>query len=106
VSDQINYLLALLNSSALWWFIRATAATKQGGFYEFKPMYVGQLPIPSATRAEQAALEALVERILAAKRANPQADVSAWEREIDERVYRLYGLTPEEIKIVEESVKR
>ena len=106
VSDQINYLLALLNSSALWWFIRATAATKQGGFYEFKPMYVGQLPIPSASQAEQAALEALVDRILAAKRANPLADVSAWEREIDERVYRLYGLTPEEIKIVDESVKR
>jgi adenine-specific DNA-methyltransferase len=106
VSDQINYLLALLNSSTLWWFIRATAATKQGGFYEFKPMYVGQLPIPSASRADQAALEALVDRILAAKRANPLADVSAWEREIDERVYRLYGLTPEEIKIVEESVKR
>jgi hypothetical protein len=47
----------------------------------------------------------LVERILAAKRADPAADVSAWEREIDERVYRLYGLTPEEIKIVEEGVK-
>jgi adenine-specific DNA-methyltransferase len=106
VSDQINYLLALLNSSALWWFIRATAATKQGGFYEFKPMYVGQLPIPSASRADQAALEAVVDKILAAKRANPLADVSAWEREIDERVYRLYGLTPEEIKIVDESVKR
>lgn len=36
-----------------------------------------------------------------AKRADPSADTSAWEREIDERVYRLYGLTPEEIKIVE-----
>jgi hypothetical protein len=27
---------------------------------------------------------------------------SAWEREIDEHVYRLYDLTPDEIKIVEE----
>jgi hypothetical protein len=48
----------------------------------------------------------LAQHIRAAKRANPQADVSAWEREIDERVYRLYGLTAEEIKIVEEGVKR
>ena len=48
----------------------------------------------------------LVDKILAAKRANPQADTSAWEREIDERVYRLYGLTAAEIKIVEESAKR
>jgi hypothetical protein len=31
--------------------------------------------------------------------------VTALEREIDERVYRLYGLTPEEIKIVEEGGK-
>ena len=32
---------------------------------------------------------------------NPAADTSALEREIDERVYKLYGLTEEEIKIVE-----
>ncbi|HRT59142.1 MAG TPA: hypothetical protein P5038_21145 [Candidatus Paceibacterota bacterium] len=40
-----------------------------------------------------------------AKRANPAADVSAWEREIDDRVYRLYGLTKEEIKIVKGAAK-
>ena len=28
-------------------------------------------------------------------------DLSAWEREIDELVYAPYGLTPEEIKLVE-----
>ena len=33
---------------------------------------------------------------------NP-ADSSAREREIDARVYRLYGRTPDEIKLVEES---
>jgi len=43
----------------------------------------------------------LVERILAAKRANPQADTSALEKEIDQLVYQLYGLSQEEIKIVE-----
>jgi len=43
---------------------------------------------------------------MTAKRADAAADVSAWEREIDERVYRVYGLTAAEIKLVEESVKR
>ncbi len=47
----------------------------------------------------------LVDKIPAAKRADPAADTSALEREIDERVYRLYGLTPEEIKIIEEGTK-
>jgi hypothetical protein len=34
---------------------------------------------------------------------NPAADTSAMEREIDQQVYALYGLTPEEIAIVEGS---
>ena len=69
----------------------------------------------SKARVTHDALVALVDKILAAKRANPQADTSAWEREIDERVYRLHlpaprlrqagGLTPEEIKIVDEAAK-
>ena len=35
----------------------------------------------------------------------PTADTSAMEREIDQQVYALYGLTPEEIKIVEDAAK-
>jgi hypothetical protein len=37
------------------------------------------------------------------KRAAPDANTTALEREIDERVYRLYGLTADEIKLVEEN---
>src|ERR1035438_118943 len=40
-----------------------------------------------------------------AKRSDGAADTAALEREIDERVYRLYGLTAEEIRIVEENGK-
>jgi len=36
-----------------------------------------------------------------AKGANPQADTSKLESEIDQLVYQLYGLTQEEIHIVE-----
>jgi len=49
--------------------------------------------------------KALVERVLAAKGASAAANVSAWKRRIDQRVYRPYGLTPEEIKIVDEAAK-
>jgi hypothetical protein len=51
------------------------------------------------------ASSALAERVLAAKRADPAADSSALEREIDQRVYALYGLTADEIKIVEDSTR-
>lgn len=58
------------------------------------------MSLPNATQAEGSA-----DPTREAKQANPAADVSAHEREIDDRVYRLYGLTPEEIKIVEEASK-
>jgi hypothetical protein len=44
--------------------------------------------------------------LLSHKHPDPAADGSAWEREIDERVYRLYGLTLEEIRIVEETCRK
>ena len=101
VSDTPQYVLALLNSSVLWWLIRQTAASKQGGFYEFKPMYVSHLPIPATSPEKQAPIVALVDSILAAKASDPAADVAALEAEIDRLVYALYNLTPEEIAIVE-----
>jgi hypothetical protein len=103
ISADVNYVLALLNSDTLWWFIQQTAATKQGGFYEFKPMYVSVLPIPTAQEAERAAISALVEKCLEAR--GQRAGVAGWEAEINERVARLYGLTAEEIKIVEGAAK-
>jgi hypothetical protein len=99
VTDKVNFLLGILNSRFLWWFIKQTAASKQGGFYEFKPMYVSQIPIVATDNTKP--IEKLVERTLAAKRADPQADTSGLEKEIDQLVYQLYGLTEDEIKIVE-----
>ncbi len=53
VSDDIVYLLCLLNSNVLWWFIRQIAAAKQGGLYEFKPMYALQVPVSGILSKEK-----------------------------------------------------
>ena len=70
-----------------------------------RPYPFGVNPIPAAPPEKQKAVERLVDRILSAKQRDAAADVSALEREIDELVYALYGLTPEEIKIVEGAAK-
>jgi len=54
-----------------------------------------------AKRLSWFVIESLVNQILAAKKQNPEADTSQLEKEIDQLVYRLYGLTEEEIEIVE-----
>ena len=95
------FVSAVINSNVAFWFARQVFGTKQGGFYDFEPRYSSQWPIPAAPTEQQKPVERLVERILAVKQRDAGADVSAWEREIDALVYALYGLTPEEIKIVE-----
>ena len=59
----------------------------------------------AAEHTRHDAWESLVGRILDAKQRDAEADTSALEREIDELVYALYGLTPEEIAIVEGTTK-
>lgn len=67
---------------------------------------VAYLPIATPTDEQRRAIEERVEKILAAKRKDGKADTSALEREIDQLVYRLYGLMPEEIAMVEQSTQR
>lgn len=52
------------------------------------------------SQKEQKPFVELVDKILAAKEKNPQTDTSELEDKIDQMVYNLYDLTPDEIDIV------
>ena len=78
------------------WFFRKTSTNNHVNNYEIE-----EFPIPAATPDEQAAIASLVEQILAAKKTDAGADVSTLESEINARVYALYGLSADEIAIVE-----
>jgi len=94
-------LVAVLNSNLTRYVLQQTCDKVRGGFYRLKIIYIEQIPIPAATDEQKAPIVALVDQILAAKKADPQADISPLERQIDTLVYKLYGLTAEEIGVVE-----
>ena len=48
-------------------------------------------------------LRSLIEEIISMKEKNPGADISSLESQIDQLVYQLYGLTNEEIAVIEGS---
>ena len=102
-TDEI-WLTGLLNSPVCRWLISLWAAERSGGYLEFKPMYVGKIPIPNTSEANQEAISKIVRTILAIKKKSPDADVRSLERQINRIVYDLYSLTPEEIAIIEEAV--
>jgi len=93
-----EYLLAILNSRLFAYAFSKVSSEISGGFFRWKRQYMEQLPIPTANDKQIAPIIERVLKILA----NPDSpDVPRLEREIDQLVYALYNLTPEEIAIVE-----
>ena len=100
VADK--YLLGLLNSAVTFFLFQRLLPKLRGDFYEPNRIYLKDFPIATVTPTQQAPITNLVNQILSAKRSTPDADVTALEKEINRVVYSLYGLTSEEIAIVEE----
>lgn len=94
-----KFLVGLLNSEMGWWLISKYCTAIQNG-YQLIWKYFGQIPIPKKMDNRELIID-LVDKILATKKQEPNADTTAFETEIDRLVYQLYGLTDEEIKIVE-----
>ncbi len=98
---SLKYLCAVLNSTVIGWMVRNTAVTTGMGLIQWDKFLVESLPIPEISDARRRPFVRLVDDILAAKDADPDADVAAREKEIDRLVHALYGLTDAEIAAVE-----
>jgi len=105
-----EYLAACLNSRLLQYFFERKNPQMVGKtFAEIKVVYVERLPVRVIDCANEVESEirdtliGLARRVTSARTTNPSADVSPLEAEIDQLVYKLYGLTTDEIALVEES---
>ena len=96
-----KFLLGVLNSSTIGFYLGLVAITSGMGVSQWTNNYVKEFPIPEAACEQQTLIIGLVDQILAAKRADPDANVCELENQIDQIVYLLYDLTSEEIAIVE-----
>lgn len=94
--EEMKFICAILNCKLTDWIFRMTSTNNHLNMYELEV-----LPVPDASLTQQSEIVTLVDKILAAKNANPAADTSAIEREIDELVFDLYGLTPQERETVQ-----
>jgi len=113
----------LLNSRLLDYFFKHVSTNFNSGYFAANKQYIEQLPIrtidfsaPEDIARHDQMVE-LVERMLelherlaGAKIERERTvighQISATDRQIDRLVYELYGLTDEEIRIVEEATDR
>lgn len=120
IGSNSTYLLGILNSKLLTHYFINSFSNYRGGYIRFFQQYVDEIPIvrlnldDPAQRARHDEIVGLVERMLALKRdhagidalftdrrAALEAEIAAVDRRIDAAVYALYGLTDEEIRLVE-----
>jgi type I restriction-modification system DNA methylase subunit len=117
-THELGYLLGLLNSRLLRWNFPYVSAPFRGGWLSANRQFLGQLPIRTidftnpTDKARHDRMVALVTQMLdlhARLAAEPlpheqqslQRRITATDAQIDALVYELYGLTPEEIAVVE-----
>ena len=98
------FVLGILNSSYLRYSYnrRVQEAGRVFPQVKFENLKSLLLAIPNNKEAQQP-IASRARAITDAKKTNTDADTKAMEHEIDQQVYALYGLTREEIQIVEES---
>ncbi len=116
----LEYCCGLLNSRLLDFYLKKVSTNFHGGYFAANKQFIELLPIRTinfddpADKAQHDKMVKLVEKMLDLHKkldtANIPGDKTAiqrqidtTDREIDRLVYHLYGLTPDEIKIVEES---
>lgn len=104
---DLKYILSILNSKfALDWFYKN--GKKRGAGVDIGVEKLRHFPIKIATEKEQKHFINLVDKIITLtqsedylQKQSRQSKVKEYEAEIDQMVYALYGLTEDEIKIVE-----
>ncbi len=102
---DLNYrvILALLNSKFYQKvFELQNPQMIDKPFAEIKVVYVENLPYKELNQKLQKSIIVLVDKIIEGKKKGIETKV--WETEIDNLVYKLYDLTTDEIKIIEDAV--
>ncbi|MEW5781973.1 MAG: Eco57I restriction-modification methylase domain-containing protein [Pseudomonadota bacterium] len=120
---SLHYLQGLLNSRLLDWLLHGISTPFRGGYWSYAKRFIAQLPIRlidfanAVDRARHDRMVALVGQMLklhedlaAAKTTHDRTlierQIAATDRQIDRLVYELYGLSDDEIAIVEETGAR
>ena len=99
--DKLYYCIGIINSklASFWLNITFNSLKMSGEAINVGRNELGMLPIP----VNQVDFMHIINKIIEERKDNPSSDTSKLESEIDRIVYQLYGLTEEEIKIVEQS---
>lgn len=94
------YLLALLNSKLIEFFITTQSSEYSGRYFSYQTQFLEDIPILEMKKTERGKIIYLVNEILKEKRNNRAID--ELQQEIDEKIFNLYNISKKEQKIIKE----
>jgi Type II restriction enzyme, methylase subunits len=110
VGGNLKYLLGVLNSTLVDFYVKTYVHLYGDTGFLLSNQYVERIPLPPITKETQPLADQIVQKVqeILTLTQSPdfetsqekQQKVKELEREIDQLVYKLYGLTEEEIKII------
>jgi hypothetical protein len=108
VGNNLKYILGLLNSNLIDLYVKTYVHLLSDKGFLLSNQYVEKIPLPPITSSNQPIADQIIKLVAQILHLNQtygcSADISDLETQIDRLVYKLYGLTEEEIKIIERSV--
>ncbi len=105
-NNNYEIILGLLNSKVLEFYLKNISTQFRGGYYSYAKRFIERLPIKLPSEPQAQKIKELVERIIQFhKEGRAEQDIKNVDYEIDEEVYKLYGITDEERKVIEESLR-
>ena len=102
---ELEYILGLVNSKLINFYHNSLRLKGTDLHPQVLVGNLKKLPIKKIGMDEQKEFADIANEIIQMKKKGLGIDTSSLENKIDKMVYKLYGLTPEEIEIVESSSK-
>ena len=97
--NNLKYLLAIMNSKLFEYSLLNIYL--EGDTFKSKNAIIQNFPIPKKRDERTDELVEIINNIIVAKQKNQTVDISSWASKIDLLVYHLYGLTYDEVLIVD-----
>jgi len=105
--ELFEILLAIINSKLINYYYKMKFETTHmaGNYIRFDIPYLKLLPIRIPNEKQERNIKELVERVINFyKEGKSEQDIKNIDYEINEEIYKLYNITPEEIKIIEDNL--
>jgi len=103
-SFDIYFLLGLLNSSLIEYYLHSVAPVKAGGYFSYSAEIINTIPLPKNLATKKIEIEDLtkyVHSILKTNKKHDTSDIKDLENKINKLVYKLYDLSKAEISLIE-----